>query len=107
MDATEEMGGALQRTEAPPPAADLPARGSAQTEIPSGGRTRQKTSVPARQTWRQAEATRHLTLANLVRDLTNWTPSMPPVSPHRPPFGRNPQVARTLPPSRPRRITAT
>ena len=52
----------------------------------AGGRTSRKTSVPARRTWRQAEATRHRTLANLVLDLTNQCrmPSMPPPPPHQP-----------------------
>ena len=36
MDGTEETGGPPQRTEALPPAADLPARGPPQTEIPGG-----------------------------------------------------------------------
>ena len=36
MDATEEMGKPPQQTEAPPPAADLPARGPPQTGKPSG-----------------------------------------------------------------------
>ena len=69
----------------------------------------QRTSLPARRTWRQAEVTRHRTLANLVQDLANRcrTQSMPPVSPLQPPTGRNPRVARTPLPSRPQRITAT
>ena len=37
VDATEEMGGPPQRTEAPPPAADLRARGPPQTGKPRGG----------------------------------------------------------------------
>ena len=37
MDAKEETGGPPQRTEAPPPAADLPVRGPPQAKIPNGG----------------------------------------------------------------------
>ena len=65
--------------------------------------------MPARRPWRQAEATRHRTLANLVRDLTIQcrTQSMRPPPAHQPPMGCNPQVARTQPSPRPRRITLT
>ena len=49
MDATEEIGGPPQRTEAPAPAADLLARGPPHMEITSrGGRTSQTATVPAR-----------------------------------------------------------
>ena len=89
MDATEEMGDPRsgqkrhrQRQTYPP--GDHPKR-----RYLAGGRTSQKTSVPARRTWRQGEAKRHQTQANLVQDLTNQcrTPSMPLASPNQPPTG--------------------
>ena len=81
---------------------------------PAGGRASQKASVTvrrqiARGTWRQAEATRHRTLANLVRDLEDrcQTRSMPPAYPHQLPTRRNPRIVRAPPHLRPRHIAAT
>ena len=80
VDATKETGGS--------PAADRSAKRQRRTCQPGDhpkrryltvGRTSQRTSVCARRTLRQAEATRHQTLANLVRDLANLcrTPRTP------------------------------
>ena len=97
VDSTPEMGGLRSGQRRTYPPWEHPKR-----KYLTGGRTSRKTGVPARRTWRQAEATKHRTLANLVRDLTNQCrmPSMPPASPHQPSTGHNLRVARTLPPFR-------
>ena len=74
MDATEETGGPLRWTEAPPPAADLPARGPPQAEIPNRGPDQpenQRASPPDMAASGSDEAP--------DAGLTNWcqTPSMP------------------------------